>query len=178
MYISYNAPIGLVAGNSYDLGEVESLGFEHVPNFEEPDVANVLQSSLEVLSDTETTISIGIRQYDPRTINLLLRTGTMYNVGAGANERLITVGIACEPGNRRPIEISAENIGCNAPAAVGDTETQISAIVITAYDCAATSGFNWSDLVANDLNVLDSEWTLYPVAAHANANKLCSIYIY
>lgn len=178
LYISYGGPVGVVAGNSFDLGEVESLSFEHVPNFEQPDVANVLQSSLEVLSEEETTISIGVRQFDPRMIELLVRTGTMYNVGSGANERYIQVGGKCASGNRRPIELCATNIGCNAPASPGDTETQIAAIIITAYDCAATSGFNWGDMVANDLNVLDTEWTVYPVTAHSSGNKLFSVYIF
>ena len=177
-YKMYNAPVGLVAGNSFDLGEVASLGFEHVPSFESPDVANVLQSSLEVLSEEETTISIGVMQFDPRMLELLIRTGVMYTVGLGGNERLITGGGKCAAGNRRPIEISATNIGCNAPAAVGSTLTQITAIIITAYDCGSTSGLPWSDIVSKELSVLDTEWKVYPVSAHALGNKLFSIYIF
>ena len=129
------------------------------------------------MSEEETTISIGIRQFDPQVLELLIRTGTMYSVGDSGNERLITAGGACASGNRRPIEIAASNIGCNRPSSPGDTLTGVSAIIITAYDAAATSGLNWGDLVANELNVLDSEWTVYPVTAHEAGNKLFNVYI-
>jgi hypothetical protein len=174
-YTQHEASIGLVAGFSYDLGEVASLGFEHVPSFEQPDTANVLESSLEILSEEETTITIGVRQFDPRILLALVRTGVMYTYG---NERVITVGGKCAPDTRRPIEIAAENIGCNAPSSPQSVLTGLSAIVITAYDCGATSGLPWGDIVANELNVLDTEWQVYPVGAKASGNKLFNIYLY
>ena len=174
-YSTYGASIGLVAAYSIDLGEVASLGLEHVPSFESPDTANVLESSLEILSEEETTVTIGIRQFDSRVLEVLVRTGVMYTFG---NERVITVGGKCAPDTRRPIEIAAENIGCNAPASPTSVLTGISAIVITAYDCGATSGLPWGDIVANELNVLDTEWNVYPVSGKSSGNKLFSIYIY
>lgn len=174
LYQSLKASIGLVAGNSFDLGELASLGFEHVPTFEQPDVANVLQSSLQVLTEEETTISIGIQQFDPRVLEIMVGTGVMYTLG---NERLITVGGKCNTA-RRPLEISATNIGCNAPAAVTSTLTGISGIVITVYDAQCTSGLPWGDIVASEINVLDSEWTAYPVPANALGNKLFNVLLY
>lgn len=173
-YTTYQASIGLVAGNSFDLGEVASLGFEHVPTFEQPDVANVLQSSLEVLTEEETTISIGIQQFDPRVLELLVGTGVMYTFG---NERVIIVGGKCNTA-RRPIEIAATNIGCNAPATPTSTLTGISGIVITVYDANCTSGLPWGDILANEINVLDTEWMAHPVTERAVGNKLFSIYLF
>lgn len=174
LYLAHNTPIGLVAANSFDLGELTSIGLEHVPTFERPDVANVLQSSLEVLSEEETTISMGVTQFDPRLLELAVGTGSIVTVG---DERLIPVGGSCSA-PRRPVEIAAENIGCNAPSAPTSVLTAISAIVITAYDAACTSGLPLSEIVAGELTTMDLEWTVHPVPAHATGNKLFNLYIY
>jgi len=174
LYAAHEASIGLVGGNSFDLGELTSIGFEHVPTFERADVANVLRSSLEVLSDEETTISMGLTQFDARVLELSVGTGSMVTVG---DERLIIVGGKCSA-PRRPIEIAAENIGCNAPTATTDVLTALSAIVITAYDCQCTSGLPLSELVAGQLTTYDLEWTVHPVAERATGNKLFNILIF
>lgn len=174
LYNAYTAPIGLAAGQSFDLGELVSLGFEHVPSFEQPDSTNVLQSSLEILSEEETTISMGVQQYDARLLEVAVGTGVMYTIG---NERLITVGGKCNTA-RRPVEISSTNIGCNAPSTPESVLTGVSAIVITAYDANCTSGLPWGDIVAGELNTLDLEWTVHPVTANALGNKLFNIYIF
>ncbi len=174
LYDAYNTPIGLVAANSFDLGELSSIGFEHVPTFEQFDASNVLQSSLTVLSEEETTISMGLTQFDPRVLELAVGTGSMAEIG---DERLIMVGGACSA-PRRPIEIAAENIGCNAPSAPTSVLTGLSAIVITGYDCQCTSGLPLSELVAGELVTYDLEWTVYPVPAHATGNKLFNLYLF
>lgn len=174
LYAAHNASIGVVAGNSFDLGELSTLGFEHVPTFEQPDTANVLQSSLQVLSDEETTITTGVQQFDQRVLELAVGTGVLYDI---ANEALITVGGQCNTA-RRPLELSATNIGCNAPAAPVDTLVGITAIIITVYDAQATSGLPWSDIVAGEINTLDIEWTAYPVPARALGNKIFNIYLF
>jgi hypothetical protein len=151
-----------------------SIGFEHVPTFDAPNVTNVLTSSLQVLSEEETTISMGLTQFDARILELAVGTGSIVTVG---NERLIKVGGQCSA-PRRPIEIAAENIGCNAPAATVDVLTGVSAIVITAYDCQCTSGLPLSELVAGELTTYDLEWTVQPVPAHALGNKLFNLLIF
>lgn len=173
-YTQLGASLGLVAGNSFDLGELASLGFEHVPTFERPDTANVLKSSLQILSDEETTITMGVYQFDPRTLEIAVGTGTMYELG---DARLITVGGKCTA-PKRPVELAATNIGCNAPAAPTSVLTGITAIVITAYDAACTSGLPLSDIVAGELTVMDLEWTVYPVDSRAVGNKLFNILIF
>lgn len=173
-YTTYTASIGLQSGQGIDLGEVDSIGFEHTPTFENPDTANVVRSSLELLTEEETTISIGIRQFDPQVLELMVGTGVMYTLG---DARLITGGGKCTT-EKRPIEIFASNIGCNAPAAEQSVLTGITAIVVTAYDCSCTSGIPWSDIVAGELNVLDSEWTVHPVNSLSAGNRRFNMYLY
>lgn len=174
LYAAYEASIGLQAGLSLDVGELASLGFEHVPTFEIPDVANVLESSLEVLAEEETTISMGLQQFDVRILEIAVGTGVMYTIG---NERLITVGGKCNTA-RRPVEIAATNIGCNAPAAPVSVLTGVSAIVITVYDANVQNGLPWGDIVAGEINVLDLEWLAHPVPARALGNRLFSAYVF
>lgn len=174
LYAAYTTPIGLTAANSFDLGELTSIGFEHVPTFEQADTANVLQSSLSVLSEEETTVTTGLTQFMPKVLELAVGTGSMVTVG---DERLIMVGGACSA-PRRPMEIAAENIGCDAPSVATDVDTAIQAIIITAYDCQCTSGLPLSELLAGELTTYDLEWTVFPVAAFASGRKLFNIYIY
>lgn len=174
LYLAYNASIGLVSGNSFNLGELASVGLSHVPTFESPESANVLRSSLEVLSEEETTISTGIQQFDPRILELAVGSGVMYTIG---NERLITVGGRCQA-SRRPMEIEAINVGCNAPSSPGDVEQDLSAIIITAYDCQCQSGLAWDEIVAGALNVMDLEWAVRPVNSLAAGNRLFNMYIF
>lgn len=173
-YTQLGASIGLVDGNSFDVGELASLGFEYVPTFEVPDTANVLTSSLQVLGDEEVTISMGVRHFDPRTLEVAARAGTMYTLG---NARLITVGGKCAE-TRRPIEIGVQNVGCNAPSTIQSVLTGVSAIIITAYDCGCSSGLTWSDIVANELNVMDLEFEVFPVNAKAAGSRLFNILIF
>lgn len=177
MYTAYTASVGLQTANSFDLGELTSLGFEHVPSFEQPDATNVLQSSLQTLTDEETTITMGVYQFDARLLEIAVGTGVMYTTGPLGTEKFMTVGGKCNTA-RRPLEISATNIGCNAPATVTNVLSGVSAIVITVYDAQCTSGLPWSDIVAGELNTLDLEWTAFPVASLALGNKLFSIYIF
>ncbi len=177
LYTAYEASIGLSAGNSFDLGELTALGFEYVPTFGSPDSTNVLTSSIETLEEEECTISMGIQQFDPRMLELAVGTGVMYTTGPGGNERVMTVGGKCTT-ERRPVEIGVTNIGCNAPSAPASTETGITGIVITAYDCQCTSGLPWSDVVAGEINVLDLEWNVRPVNARALGNRLFNVYIF
>lgn len=173
-YAAYTASIGLQTANSWDLGLLASLSFEHVPSFSEPDVANLLSSPVETLEDEEVTIGIGVYQFDARTIEFALGTGTMYAIG---NERLFIVGGKCTTA-RRPLEISATNIGCYAPAAATSVLTAISGIVITVYDCQCTSGVPWSEIVANALNVLELEFMAKQVTTLASGNRLFNVYMF
>lgn len=173
-YAAYSASIGLQTANCWDLGLLSSLSFEHVPSFTEPDVANLLSSPVEILESEEVTIGIGVYQFDARTIEVALGTGTMYAIG---NERLFIVGGKCTTA-RRPIELAATNIGCYAPTSPTSVLTGLTGIVITVYDAQCTSGVPWSEIVANALDVLELEFAAKQVTSLAAGNRLFSVYMF
>lgn len=173
-YSTYGASIGLQAGKAIDFGQVESLGFTHTPSFEPLESANVQQPSIYVLTGEETTVSVGVRQFDPRVLVVALGTGTLYQLG---NEYLIPFGGACTASSR-PIEIAVTNIGCDKPTSPNAASSGITAIVLTLYDVQATSGLDWGDIVANEINQFDLELSAKPVLANALGNRLGNLYIF
>ena len=173
-YSTYTASIGLQAGKAIDLGQVESLSFTHQPTFEALESANVQQSSIYVLTGEETTLTVGVRQFDPRVLEVALGTGVLYQLGT---EYLATFGGACNT-TSRPIEVAVTNIGCNAPTSPDAVSSGITAIVLTLYDAQATSGLDWGDIVANEINNLDLEFSAKPVFANELGNRLGNLYIF
>lgn len=173
-YTTYGASIGLKAGKAIDFGQVESLSFTHQPSFEPLESANVQQPSIYVLSGEETTLSVGVRQFDPRVLEVAVGTGSLYRLG---NEYLLTFGGACNT-NSRPVELSVLNIGCNRPTSPDAASTGISAIVLTLYDVQATSGLDWGDIVANEINQFDLELGAKPILSNALGNRLGAIYLF
>lgn len=171
-YTTYRASIGLKAGKSIDLGLLESLSFSHVPSFEAVEAANVSDSGIWLLTGEETTVSIGLRQFDPRILEIAFGTGRMYNLG---NERLITFGGACSILSR-PISIEFANISCTAPTSE-NINTGVSMGVLTLYDCICTSGVPWDDINASAINNLGLEFKARPVLAHARGNRLGCLYL-
>ena len=172
-YLTYTASIGLTAGQSIDVGALDSLSFSHIPTFEAVESANVQDSNIWVLSGEETTLSIGLRQFNPILLNMAIGTGTLYELG---DERLITFGGKCDMATR-PISIEWLNVACQAPSSE-DITGGVSGGVLTLYDCFASSGFPWDDINAGALNVLTLEFQVRPVLAHALGNRLGSLYLY
>lgn len=172
-YETYEASIGLQNGKSVDLGQVESVGFSHVPTFEPLESANVRQPSIYVLTGEETTVTVGVRQFDPRVLDVAIGTSVMYKLG---QEYLITFGDQCTL-KSRPIEIGVTNIGCDKPGSP-DVDLGISAIVLTIYDCQCTSGLPWDAIVANEVNVLELEFMAKPVLERQLGNRLGNLYIF
>lgn len=173
-YSTYGASIGLQAGKALDFGQIESLSFSHVPTFEPLEAANVQQPSVYVLTGEETTISVGVYQFDPTVIELALGTGTKYELG---NEYLIPFGGGCTQ-NSVPLEISVTNIGCNTPASPDATAAGITAIVMTIYDVQATSGLDWGDIVANNINSFSLELQAKSVNSNALGNRMGNLYLF
>jgi hypothetical protein len=173
-YVAYMASIGVRDGFSWDLGLLASLSFEHVATMTEPDVANLLTSPVEFLETEEVTIGVGIYQFDPRTFEIALATGTMYTIG---NERLFVVGGKCTT-DRRPLEIAATNIGCYAPDSPSSVLTALTAIIITVYDAQCTSGLPWSEMLANTINTIELEFSAKQVTTLAAGNRLFSVYMF
>lgn len=176
-YLARTASIGLQTAYCFDLGELSAVGFEHVPSFATPDVTNVLQTSLQTLESEETTITMSVYQFDIRLLEIAVGTGVLYTTGAGGNERQMTVGGKCNTA-RRPVEIGATNIGCNAPTGAQSVLVGVQAIVITVYDAQCQSGLAWSDIVAGELNTLELEWKAFSVPELALGNRLFNIYLF
>lgn len=174
-YTTYGASIGLQAGKAIDFGQVESLGFTHQPSFEPLESANIQQPSIYVLTGEETTVTVGVRQFDPRVLEVAL--GTAQALYALGNEYLIPFGGACTASSR-PLEIAVTNIGCNKPTSPNAASSGITAIVLTLYDVQATSGLDWGDIVANEVNQFDLELAAKPVLANALGNRLGNLYIF
>lgn len=173
-YTTYGASIGLQAGKNIDLGQVESLGFSHVPSFEPLESANIQQPSIYVLTGEETSLTVGVRQFNPRLLEVAVGTGTLYQLG---NEYLLPFGGACNA-NSRPIEVAVTNIGCNKPASPNAASSGITAIVLTLYDVQATSGLDWGDIIANEINMFDLELTAKAVTSNALGNRIGNLYLW
>jgi hypothetical protein len=173
-YSTYGASIGLKAGKAIDFGQVESLGFSHTPTFEPLESANIQQPSVYTLTGEETTVSVGVRQFNPKLLEIAVGTGTLYKLG---NEYLLPFGGACVT-KSVPLEIAVTNIGCNRPTSPNAAASGITAIVLTLYDVQATSGLDWGDIVANEINNFSLELAAKSVNSNALGNRLGNMYIF
>ncbi len=171
-YTTYEASVGLSA--SWDVGQVASLGLEITSELEEVESANIRSSGIFVAGAEEATLSVGVRQFDARTLELAMNNAVMYTLG---DERMFTVGGACTT-RARPIELAATNVACGAPSTPGDVLAGVTAIVVTFYDMQCTSGLPWGDIVANELSTLELEFSALPVTARALGNRLLNIYVF
>jgi len=171
-YTTYQASIGLKSGKSIDLGLLESLGFSHVPSFEAVEAANVSTSNIWVLTGEETTLSIGLRQFNPTVLTMALGTATMYSLD---NERLITFGGSCNIVSR-PMSVEFTNVSCSAPSTENITNG-VSIGVLTLYDCICTSGLPWDDINAGALNSISLEFKARPVSSLPRGNRLGCLYL-
>lgn len=172
-YATYEASIGLTVGNSYDLGLVASLGFTLEPTIEPLDSANVADATVFLVTGEETSVELGMQQFDTRTLEVALATGVMYSLG---NERLITFGGGCNVKNR-PLSIESGNVACDAPTSP-NVANGITGVVITLYDTICTSGLPWGDIVAGEINSIDLTFEARPVLARSRGNRLGNLYIY
>lgn len=173
VYATYTASIGLTAGKSIDLGALDALGFSHVPTFEAVESANLQQSNVWVLTGEETTVTIGLREFNPTILYMALGTGTQYAFGT---ERVITFGGKCTM-TTRPLSIEFLNVACQAPTSASIVNG-VTGGVLTLYDALVSSGLPWDDINAGALNVITLEFQIRPVLALALGNRLGNLYIY
>lgn len=173
-YTTYGASIGLQANKSIDFGQIESLGFTHAPSFSPLESANVQAPSVYILESEETTVSIGVQQFNPKVLELAIGTGTLYKLG---NEYLIPFGGACTKLSV-PLEIAVTNIGCNRPTSPDAAASGITAIVLTLYDVQATSGLDWGDIIAKEINNFTLELAAKSVNSKAIGNRIGCIYLF
>lgn len=172
VYSTYEASVGLAAGQSFDVGQVADLSWSHKPSYEAVEAFNTSDDSLWDVTGEETMVTVEIQQIDPRMLELAVGTGTMYTIGV---ERLLTFGGGCTMRNR-PISIEFTNVACNAPASQ-DASAGFSGGVLTIYDAFISSGLEWSK-AAKAINTIPLEFQARPVLARAAGNRLGNLYIY
>jgi len=171
-YSTYDASVGMKDGQSFQLGVVADLTFSHKPTFEAVESFNISDNSIYEVMGEETTVSVTIRQFDPRIFELAVGTGTMYTLGA---ERLMTFGGGCTM-LRRPYSFEFTNDSCWAPTSQ-DITTGISGGAITLYDCFIQSGLEWT-MTAKEGNTLPLELQALPVLDRARGNRLGCMSLY
>ena len=169
-YATYNISIGLSA--SFQLGTVADLTFSHVPEYEAIEAYNVGDDSLYEVTGEETTVSVEIRQFDRRVLELAVGTGVRYDLG---NETVFGFGGGCSM-IRRPWCLEFTNASCWAPDSQ-DVSVGITGGAITLYDCFIQSGIEWA-MNAKENNSVPLEVQALPVLALTKGRRLGSMNLY
>lgn len=171
-YSTYGISIGLAAGQSYQLGIVSEVTFSHAPEFEPVETGNTSDNEIYSVSGEETTLSVDIFEFDRRTVELALGTGTRIEIGS---EAIIPFGGGCNM-LRRPWSVQFTNGHCSAPSAQ-DISLGVSGGAITLYDAFVQSGLEWT-LAAKETNTASLELMALPVLERTKGYRLGNIYLY
>jgi|WetSurMetagenome_2_1015567.scaffolds.fasta_scaffold167871_3 hypothetical protein len=171
-YNYYATPIGLLAGQSFDVGALASI--EPVLNrtFEAVDAANLPAGRLYDLTSEEVSLSLTVMEMKPQLVDLLLATtGVTYS-----NQYMWALGGACV-GSTRPISIEWTNVNCGAPTSA-NISTGISGGILTIFDGMVTSGLNFGAMARNGQNNYAITIVGRPVLSMPAGKRLCSLWLY
>lgn len=169
------ASVGLQSGLAFDLGQLASPpSIEPTVTFEEVEAGNVKSSGLFALTEEGITVSLGVKEWNPEMMELAIQNGSMDTVNV--NERLFRAGGTCTIRNR-PLELSAFNVGCYAPAA-SDMSAGIQGFILTIYGGYISSGFAIGELLPNETSTIELEYTGIPWLQRALGNQLYNILAY
>jgi len=171
-YATYGISIGLEAGQSYQFGVLSALTFSHVPEYEPIESFNLGDDSLYEVTGEETTLSVGIREFDRRTIELALGTGVKIEMG---DEAIIPFGGSCNMA-KRPYSLEWTNQSCQAPTSQ-DIALGVSGGCTTLYECFIQSGLEW-EMTARESNTAELEMMALPILALTAGRRLGNIYLY
>lgn len=171
-YTVYEASIGLKNGQSFELGQVADLSWQHTPEYEAVEGFNIADDSVYEVTGEETMVTIEIQEFHPQILEVAIGTGNRYVLGT---EQLLTFGGGCTMRNR-PISVEFTNQACETPSSA-DTSNGITGGVLTIYDAFVSSGIEMS-LGAREVATSTFEFTARPVTARANGNRLGSLYLY
>jgi len=172
VYSTYEASIGLQAGQSVEIGGVADLSWSYEPTYEPVETFNLALNTVYQVTGEETRLTIEILEFKPQTLELALGTGTMYSLG---NERVYTFGGGCTM-RSRPISVEFTNDSCDAPSSE-DVTSGISGGVLTLYDVFVSGGLEWA-MNSRENNTVSLEFTAKPVTARSRGNRLGSLYLY
>lgn len=176
-YSAYGASIGLQDGKKVSLGEVSELGVTINSTVEPFESVNVRQPTIYVVSEEETTINVGLTEFNYQVIEILLKNGVMVKLdSAPNNEYLYTWGGSCAI-KSRPMNIGVTNIACYLPEGA-DAQIGVTGISMTFYDTLCQTGLVWDNITAVELNTIATEWTARPVRSLANGNQVGSLYLW
>lgn len=171
-YATYEASIGLQAGQFFELGQVADLSFQHTPEYAAVEGFNIADDSVYEVTGEETMVTVEIQEFHPEILEVAVGTGTRYTLGT---EQLLTFGGGCTMRNR-PICIEFTNAGCEAPSAE-DTTNGISGGVLTIYDAFISSGLEIA-MNARETSTSSFEFTARPVTARSTGNRLGNLYLF
>lgn len=171
-YTTYQASIGLKAGQNFELGVVGDLKWSHKPSYEPVETYNIQDDSIYEVTGEETMLTVELLELNPKIIEVASGTGIMYTLGV---ERLLTFGGGCTMRNR-PVSIEFVNDSCNAPAAQ-DAASGISGGCLTLYDTIVQSGLEWP-FSSREVVRIPLELQCRPVLARSLGNRLGNLYIY
>ncbi len=169
------ASVGLQSGQAFDLGQLSSPpGIEPTVTFEEVESGNVKSAGIYALTEEGITVSLGVKEFNPETMELAIQNGSMDTVNTV--ERLFRAGGTCTIRNR-PLELSAYNVGCYVPAA-SDMSAGIQGFILTIYGGYISSGFNIGEVMANETNTFELEYTGIAWLQRELGNQLYNILAY
>lgn len=167
--------IGIDNAKVVNLGEVIGIGFTHAPSRESAGSSNVLTSAFRAVTELEVTASFTLQQLSPQVIHKLVSTGELITVNT--IERIVTGGVACET-TVVPLEFSAVNQACGAPASAVDVEIGLQAMIITGYRAESQSGFTFDDLARAGYAGIDTEWAMLPKTGMLASRHTWSAYFF
>jgi len=171
-YATYGISIGLAAGQSFQLGILADLTFSHKPEYEAIESYNVGDDSLYTVTGEETTLTVEIRQFDPRILELAVGTGSAITLG---DEKVIPFGGGCNM-LRRPYSLQFTNESCFAPTSQ-DVALGVTGGATTLYDCFIQSGLEWA-MAAKESNTIPLEMQALPVLERTRGMRLGCLYLY
>lgn len=174
-YATYGISIGLESGQSFQLGIVNDITFTHAPEFSAVEAFNLTDNSLYQVTGEETTVSVEIYEFDRRTVELALGTGTRIEFSTPSKEAVIPFGGGCNM-LRRPWSLQFTNESCSAPSSQ-DITLGVSGGAVTLYDAFVQSGLEWA-LNAKETNTATLELMALPVLARTKGYRLGNIYLY
>ena len=169
-YLTYGISIGLSA--SFQLGILADLTFSHKPEYAAIESYNVGDDSLYEVTGEETTLTVEIRQFDSRMLELAIGTGSRIVLG---DEAVIPFGGGCNM-LRRPYSLEFVNASCFAPTSQ-DVTLGITGGATTLYDCFIQSGLEWA-MNAKETNTVPLEMQALPVLERTRGRRLGSLYLW
>ena len=174
-YTAYTASIGLRDAQAIDFGKVAELGITINAAIEPFDAVNERQPSIYIVTEETCTVNVGITQYDPEIIQVLLHNSVVYNF-SNPVEYLMTFGGSCAIKNR-PLQLDVTNIACYLPTSQ-NASVGITGIIFTVYDAVANNGITWDNMSGKELNSMTAEFMGRPVSTLALGNNLGNIYMF